>query len=169
MRVLDLCTLDVVTIEQEALARDAAEKLHAQGVGSLVVVDEHGVGVGLLTDRDLALRGLHGKVHQPAGQRVERFASSPLISIGEKGNLQEALEIMRVRGIRRLPVIDSEGKPAGILTLDDVVGALSSALADLSAEAVAKRRNAIWRGRLDSAKEDLTEALSDVNNRLRST
>lgn len=166
---MDLCTLDVVTIEPTALAQEAAEKLFAQGVGSLIVVDEHGVGVGILTDRDLTLRGLHGQVHQPAEQRVERFASSPLISIDERGTLQEALETMRVRGIRRLAVLDGEGKPVGVLALDDIASALASALADLSAEAVAKRRNAVWRGRLDTAKEDLAEALGDVSNRLRST
>ena len=169
MRVDELCTRDVQTIRGNESTEEAARRMSHEGVGSLVVVDEQGRATGIVTDRDLTLRAYAACVVSPWGAAVERFASSPLITIAVGDTLEVATERMRVRGVRRLPVVDADGRPAGMLALDDVLGALTGLLTDLSAEAVAKRRHAIWRGHLDHTKEGLEDAYEDVRDRLRST
>ena len=63
MRVTDFCTKEVATIPPEAGVAEAADKMATLSVGSLVVVDERDKVVGIVTDRDLALRVVAG----PAG------------------------------------------------------------------------------------------------------
>jgi CBS domain-containing protein len=64
---------------------------------------------------------------------VRDVLTSSLSTVGEDESLFDALDLMRSRAVRRLPVVDADGALAGILTVDDVVGLLTEMLGRLSA------------------------------------
>lgn len=126
MAIKELVQQDVITIESGATAQQAAQALEKEGVGSLVVVDD-GDPVGLLTDRDVALRVV-GQGRDPTSIRVSKIMSSPLKTIDASLGFHEAVDRMADSGVRRLPVTEN-GALVGILTLDDVMGVVTSQIA----------------------------------------
>lgn len=84
--------------------------------GALAVVDDGRV-VGIVTDRDLALRGLASGL--PGGSPVAAVMTAEPIICHPDDELADALSRMRLHGIRRLPVCTTQGALVGILSLDD--------------------------------------------------
>lgn len=113
-----------------------AAKLMRQGhVGSLVVVEMDGRGrrmpVGMVTDRDIVLEVVATGL-DPAAITVDDIMERDLVVCGEKQSALEALEIMRFKGVRRLPVVDAEGGLVSIVTVDDVLEKLSEELGEIA-------------------------------------
>ena len=131
MRTGELCVRDVVTATRDEPLREAARRMVEKHVGSLVVVDELGAlsrPIGIVTDRDLvrtmAVEGLgHGRAIT-----VGDLMSRELLVADDDQDVLEALARMRVRGVRRLPVVDQQRSLVGILTLDDIVEWLAEEL-----------------------------------------
>jgi CBS domain-containing protein len=89
-------------------------------VGALVVVDEKGYPVGIVTDRDLALRCLAGDC-DPSTMLVSTIMTAPVVCVGESTPIEDALKQMARISARRLAVTDEKGRLAGLLALDDVL------------------------------------------------
>ncbi len=101
----------------------AAHRMDARNVGALVAVDGENRPIGILTDRDLALRVL-GAAKDPGATRVRDVWTPDPITIRVDLSVEEALARMRSRGVRRLPVVDDAGALVGIVTLHDILGLL---------------------------------------------
>ncbi|UCE84541.1 MAG: CBS domain-containing protein [Deltaproteobacteria bacterium] len=129
MRAVAHYQRDVVTIPQGATAREAAVRMRAEEIGSLVVMDRRRP-VGIVTDRDL-LREVISAGRESERTRVGAVMSRPLLTVDASEPLERVVEVMSVNGIRRVPVLAGE-KLAGIVTMDDVLASLSDELADLS-------------------------------------
>jgi signal-transduction protein with cAMP-binding, CBS, and nucleotidyltransferase domain len=129
MLVQDLTCKPPVTIEASARITQAARLMDEQVVGAVVVVD-HGRPVGIVTDRDLAVRAVAQRV--PPDARVDDVMSTDLVWVGPEQPVGAALEIFRERDIRRLPVIDG-GRMVGMFTVDDLMIRLVNDLEDLMA------------------------------------
>jgi CBS domain-containing protein len=112
-------TSGVYTVTPHANVRQAAELMHAQGVGDVIVV-EHLRPVGILTDRDIVIRVAAAGLN-PRDVSVQEVMSSPLITAVEEGEVADAIALMQRHGIRRLPILDQEGRLCSILTLDDLL------------------------------------------------
>jgi signal-transduction protein with cAMP-binding, CBS, and nucleotidyltransferase domain len=126
------------TISDAAQVLEAAERMASESAGCLVVVDADGRAIGMLTDRDLALR----VVARPGAidaLRVGDVMSRPLVSIGLADPLRQALERMEKRGVRRIPVLDGDERPVGLIALDDLLHRLGIELHDLSQEGRSRR------------------------------
>jgi CBS domain-containing protein len=113
-------TRDVEACGPEADLASAAAIMWRRDCGAAPVVDGDGRVVGMITDRDicmaLATRG------QPATEvKVGEVMSHPVQACTTVDDVKEALEVMRRDQLRRLPVVDSAGRLAGILSLSDVV------------------------------------------------
>ena len=96
-------------------------------VGCLVVIDKGQVPVGILTDRDLVMRVVaedRDAGTTEVGQVMTRF---PELA-SEDMPIETALELMRRRAFRRLPVIDNGGRLTGLVTLDDILMLLAEEL-----------------------------------------
>ncbi len=122
-----LCTQKVSTVLPEDTLRVAAQRMVRQSVGTLVVVDPRTEGrdaIGIITDRDLVTRGVAAGLN-PEISRVAMVMSLPIQSVREDTPIEEALDKMSRRGIRRLVVKDSEGSLSGILSLDDILESLA--------------------------------------------
>lgn len=107
----------VYTCSPEMTLTDAATQMEAHNVGSLVVTDPENCIVGILTDRDLALALAH---HTGEATKVTAVMSDDVVTIAADTGLDEAASAMDDWGIRRLPVVDLQGHPVGIVCLDDL-------------------------------------------------
>lgn len=135
MKVGECCNREVVVIGGDESVKDAADLMRRHHVGDVVLVEEREGGrvpVGLVTDRDLVLEVMVPGL-DPAALAVRDILTAPLVTAGVDDSLFDALEVMRARAIRRLPVVDARGVLAGILTVDDVTGLLTEMLGRLSA------------------------------------
>jgi len=107
----------VVSVDSFVTATDAAKMMEDAGVGSVVVLDNN-LPVGIVTDRDFAIKiTAHS---YPIDTPVRRIMSSPLISIDPNSDLWVASDLMSTRNVKKLPVIDDD-KVVGMLTSSDLV------------------------------------------------
>ena len=121
--------------ESDTCATAAVHRMEELGIGSIVVTRD-GRPVGMVTDRDLALHILDNEL-DPSEHSVSECMSSVLITVSQEDSVSDVVERMREHGIRRIPVLDSDGKLAGIVSADDLVLLLAR---DLNHVAAAIRR-----------------------------
>ena len=115
--VKHVMTNSVVSIDSTVTATDAAKMMEDIGVGAIVVL-ENNLPVGIITDRDFAIKiTAHS---YPIDTPVRRIMSSPLISVDPDSDLWTASDLMSTRNVRKLPVIEDD-KVVGILTSSDLV------------------------------------------------
>ena len=118
--IREVMTPDPTTVEPGTSAQEAARKMKSEDVGSLPIVDG-GRLVGMITDRDLALRLVaDGK---SADTAVGELGSRELVTIDPQQDLGEAARLMSEHQLRRLPVCEEDGKLVGILAQADVAQA----------------------------------------------
>jgi CBS domain-containing protein len=91
-----------------------------RGVGSLVVVSG-GEVVGIVTDRDIAVRGVGSG--RALTTRVKAVMSENLVTIQGSADIFDAYRLLKDAGVRRLPVLE-DGDLGGIITVDDLLVAL---------------------------------------------
>ncbi|MEW2299744.1 CBS domain-containing protein [Streptomyces sp. NPDC006655] len=121
-------TAPPVTVAPDVGLAEAARRMAAASVGSVLVVDDEGVLVGIVTDRDVALRGLGGGLDGDAG--VEAVMSARVVTVDAGDDLRAAYRAFRRTGVRRLPVLEL-GRVVGVLTVDDLFLDVFRGLADL--------------------------------------
>jgi CBS domain-containing protein len=127
MKVGEICSRVVVFAERELPLSEAARLMREQHVGSLVVVEQDPRGrvvVGMLTDRDI-VTALVAKEIDPTLVRVGDVMSREPLTAREADTVLDVLGAMRRRGVRRVPVVGSQGELIGILALDDLLGVLA--------------------------------------------
>ncbi|WP_163553307.1 CBS domain-containing protein [Candidatus Frankia alpina] len=112
-----------VTVPREMSIVEAARRMDVQGVGSLLVMDGEDL-VGIVTDRDLALRSLRRRI--PFDGRVEAVMTRGVVTLDVDADPADVVRMFREHTVRRLPVTDN-GRVIGLIALDDVVAAPASA------------------------------------------
>lgn len=128
MPVKDYCRSEPATARPDETIQEAAKRMEAAGAGCLVVVDAEQRPVGLLTDRDVALGVLRGRL-DPTAAKVRELMHEPVVTVTEHAPLQVALRFMRQNALRRIPVVDNtSGELRGIVAADDFVQLISSEL-----------------------------------------
>ena len=133
MKIAELCSPHVVTIDPKASLREAALRMRNAHVGALIAVEGQAARpVGILTDRDIVVAVIAVPGARPEGIRVCDAMSNRLAFAREDEGVFEAVATMRERAVRRLPVLARDGRLVGIVTLDDLLGTISSELANLS-------------------------------------
>lgn len=134
MRVGEYCNREVVVVDEEKSVTEAAAIMRQYHVGDVVICKtQYGkqIPVGIITDRDVALEIVAKRI-DPDNIRVGDAMSFDLTTVNEHDDLMHVIEVMRDKGIRRVPVIDSDEALVGILTVDDIVDLLSEVLVDLA-------------------------------------
>jgi CBS domain-containing protein len=117
MPIDDLARSDVVTADPETPVGDLAATMDDENVGS-VVITEGNTPVGIVTDRDLAVRVL-GEHVDPVGQTAGDVMSRDLRTATRDTGFYEATTLMAEHGIRRLPIREGDSL-VGIVTADDL-------------------------------------------------
>ena len=108
----------VITIDSDASVMKAVKMMNENEIGCLIVT-RRGKAVGIVTERDLLARVI-AKSKNPKKTRVREIMTKPLISGQPEMDLEEATKLMFKMKIKKLPVVESEGKLAGLITLTDV-------------------------------------------------
>jgi CBS domain-containing protein len=123
MTIGRLCTREVVLADPDESVLEAARRMRDADVGTLVVVDAERCPVGILTDRDVALRAV-AEALDPAHTPVASVMSVPVTRVSEATPIEDALARMAGAAVRRLVVVDEGGRLAGLVALDDVLDLL---------------------------------------------
>jgi CBS domain-containing protein len=141
MSIGEICNRDVVIAEKSLPVPEVAQLMRKHHVGSLVVMEEQAGRrrpVGIVTDRDIVVQVVAAGV-PPESLTAGDIMSPSLATVQEGEGMLETLRQMRIRGIRRLPVVSAAGALVGIITLDDVMMLLAEELNEL-AKAVAREQ-----------------------------
>lgn len=132
-KVGDIMTRPPRTLDVAASVMDAATLMREGDFGDVVVLEE-GRLCGILTDRDIVVRVL-ATGNDPSSVRVGDVCSRVLVTVSESDGIGDAVRLIRAKAVRRLPVLDDDGKLVGIVSLGDLALARDpkSALGDISA------------------------------------
>src|SRR5258708_7014026 len=114
--VKDIMKLQPVSVVKNETVKNAVNQMDRSNIGFLPVVDENQKVVGTVTDRDIALA--IGKLNKPANEiKVHEVMNSIIHSIKPEDDTASALKVMRTKKVGRLPVVDSENKLKGVVSL----------------------------------------------------
>ncbi len=138
--VKDIMTKDVVKVKRDTDIQEAARRLSGLRISGMPVVDEANKVIGVISEADiLSLAGvkrghtfkdiLRHVLGEPLpgrknGNTVGDIMSSPAITTGPEGDIREVAVVLDERRIKRLPVVDTEGKLVGIISREDIVRAM---------------------------------------------
>ncbi len=119
MRAQELMTRTIVTCHVNDTMADAAAKLWDHDCGAIPVVDDDGRLTGMITDRDLCMAAyLRGR---PLDELLVNSAMSSHVVTGRPDQtVGEIEEQMAAHQVRRVPIVDDEGRPIGMISLNDL-------------------------------------------------
>jgi CBS domain-containing protein len=105
-------------VSAETPVSQVAEIMESEDVGAVPVVDGERL-TAMVTDRDIVVRAV-AKGKDPRGMPVREVSSTELVSVGPESDLSDALRLMAVNQVRRLPVVDDQDRLVGVLSQADV-------------------------------------------------
>jgi len=114
VKVEELMTRDPVTLRPESTCSEAAALMKRQDCGSLPVVKD-GKLVGIVTDRDIVIRGVAGG-KDPTHLAVSEIMTAGPVTVAPDTKAEDASKLMSEKQVRRLPVVES-GRLVGILAI----------------------------------------------------
>jgi CBS domain-containing protein len=106
-------------VPPDASAVDAAKVMQNEDAGVVPIVEDDGRLNGVVTDRDIALRVV-AEGREPDSTKVAEIASQNLATVDPQQDIDEALRLMAEHQVRRLPVVEEDGRLVGILAQADV-------------------------------------------------
>lgn len=147
MKVSEIMTREVQTLNPEMSVKEAAQFLLEKGIGGAPVIDNEGKLVGIVSESDLIMeevklqfptffhlldgfiflsnwRDYQEKLRKAVGLKVADVMSSPVITVEAEASVEEAATLMVGKHISRLPVMD-RGKMVGIVSKRDLVKAIA--------------------------------------------
>ena len=131
MSVGQYCDRKVGLVSQSFSILEVAQIMRNCHVGEVVVVEQlngKNIPVGIITDRDLVIEIIAMEVNVDQ-LSVGSIMSMEMITINEDKSLRDALEIMQLHGIRRSPVVDSNGTLLGLIKIESILEVLSHDMA----------------------------------------
>jgi len=129
MKTIEKFVKQVVTAAPSDSLAAVAQQMERHNVGAVVIVENHRP-VGIVTDRDLALQlGARGV---PPRTPVGEAMSTPATTISLDDGVFDTSQVLKESGVRRLPVVDEDGRLVGLVTLDDLLRVLSRELSNLT-------------------------------------
>ena len=117
-RIREIMTSNPSTVEPDKTVVDAARVMKQEDAG-VVPVTENGRLTGMVTDRDIAIRVV-AEGRDPQSTPVREVASKDLVTVDPQQDLDEALRLMAQHQVRRLPVVEEDGRLVGVVAQADV-------------------------------------------------
>jgi CBS domain-containing protein len=149
-KVRDVMTRSVETVGPATGFKTIAARLRTRAISAVPVVDEMGRVLGVVSEADLMLKEDRAALeeHQPflegRGSRLARakaaastaaeLMTSPATTIGADAPVAEAARLMRRRGVKRLPVVDQEGRVIGIVSRGDLLAVFARSDEEIRSE-----------------------------------
>ncbi len=119
MQVRDIMTENPVGCAPETSLEDVARMMASQDCGEIPVLDELDRPIGVVTDRDITCRAVaQGK--DPASTAARDVMTRPVITTTPDASLENALLQMEENQVRRMPVVDADGRCCGMIAQADI-------------------------------------------------
>jgi CBS domain-containing protein len=134
MEIGKVSTTDTICCARDESVQGAALLMRKHHVGDVIVVDEpdgERIPIGIITDRDIVVSVIALGL-DPLGLTVGDIMSDDLLTAGENDDIYATIERMRLRGIRRVPVVSDTGALCGIVSADDLLAFLAEEMEELS-------------------------------------
>jgi CBS domain-containing protein len=135
MHIGEIATVETIYCKRDESVQGAALLMRKHHVGDLIVVDQNDgkerIPVGIVTDRDIVVSVIALGL-DPASLLVGDIMSDDLLTTSEDDDVYATIERMRIRGIRRVPVVNAAGGLAGVVSADDLLEFLADEMGDLS-------------------------------------
>ena len=131
MPIRDLIRRPVESLSAAATCQEAARLMRDRNVGCVVVHDSDGGPLGMVTDRDLALRIVATGESGEKRLLSDVMTEDPIFVHGDR-SLDDAIRVMRDGRVRRVLVVDEGGRLEGVVSLDDLLAVLAAEIGDLS-------------------------------------
>lgn len=131
-RISEMMTDRLVTVGPDDPVTAAAAAMREHDIGDVLVTEDRVVR-GVITDRDVAVRVVTSGL-DPASTAVRDIASGQVVSVRPDEPVASAVKKMREHAVRRLPVVDDDGRAVGVITIGDLASYddPDSALSDVS-------------------------------------
>ena len=116
--IREVMTSNPSTVSADQNVSDAARIMKSEDAGIVPIVEGDRL-IGTITDRDIAIRVV-AEGRDPQSTRVTEVASKDIVTIDPQQDLDEALRLMARHQVRRLPVVEEDGRLVGIVAQADV-------------------------------------------------
>jgi len=129
-----ICERDVICTNSETTVQAAAKLMRRYHVGALVIVDDAAgrrMPKGIVTDRDIVVE-VAALDLDPNVITVGDIAMPELVTVREVEGVLETIELMRLKGVRRLPVVGEGGELVGIVSVDDLLETMSEQMSEMT-------------------------------------
>jgi len=134
MKVKDIMHHGASWIDPDAPITDIATRMLKEDIGALPIGENDRL-IGMVTDRDIVVRGLSGKA-DPLQLTARDVMSGPIVYCNANEDVEDAVRIMEHKQIRRLPVLDEHRRMVGMLSIGDVAAQASPVLCAETMQAV---------------------------------
>ena len=125
IKVESIMTKDVKTAKKEHTVKAVASIMSENDIGSVVITESENLPLGIITERDVVrVVGKTEAFEALLYFLTHEVMSKPVITIDSRSSIQDAIQTMKMKNIRRLPVVNSEGKMVGIITDKDIFRAI---------------------------------------------
>ena len=142
MSIREICNRNVVCATAAMTAVEAAQLMRQHHIGNVVVVDQQDderTPLGVVTDRDIVIEVVAAGL-DPKTLKLGDLLVGRLVTVEESTSYAETIRLMALHGVRRLPVVDGDGKLVGIVSTDDLLPQLAAPLAAMADLAARSRR-----------------------------
>ncbi|MEW6055224.1 MAG: CBS domain-containing protein [Bdellovibrionota bacterium] len=129
MPLRDIIKEKVHACSKETSVLDVADLMKKKDIGAVLVVED-GRPIGIVTDRDIAVRCIADRVDFSIP--VHRIMTATPVVIDENKGLQDVIVLMKKHQVRRIPVVDPSGQAIGLISFGDVFGLIAKEMSDLS-------------------------------------
>ena len=134
MPIGEICNRAVIFVKKDTNLLEVAQLMRQNHVGDLVIVDEKNgrrVPVGIVTDRDIVIEVIAKELDINALTAGDVMGPG-LATARETEGVFETIQLMRLKGVRRMPIIDAHGGLAGIISIDDLIELLAEEMNELA-------------------------------------
>jgi len=133
MNIEGMCTHSTVTADRSRTLQECAALMGENHVGSVLVTEETPGGpqaVGIVTDRDLVVEAMARGV-APGQASIGQITARRLVTVPCSASIDEAVQVMKSEGVRRLLVATPDRRLVGIISMDDLLDALAGEMAGI--------------------------------------
>lgn len=121
MKVRQVMTADVYTVRPDASIFDIAELMRDEDIGAVPVVEDNKL-IGMVTDRDIVVRALADS-KDPSSATARSVMTNRLLYCFDDQSVEEVLDNMGDRQVRRMPVVDRDKRLVGVVSIGDLSSA----------------------------------------------